>query len=448
MKLNIGCGKKYNLNYCNIDLYEDLVADRLMSAFNLEFDDNTCDEIKAIHIIEHLSFFETIYALSEFFRVLEPNGKLILETPDLEKTCQHYLKANGEQKKEILGWFFGIPHKGLQHKICFPPSLLKELLSNAGFSNISTVFYYNNESIPSVRFKCNKLDEGYSLKIFQIITKIRKAMLVKNFVDFTDSFIIKEQEDLIAKFAVELLKLEKNDKKDKIFDLVTGISVRSPKFATFFLEAIENKDLLSGNEIKLILKTTELLNDLDFPSILLNSLKKGPLKPGTQKIIFSSIESYAKSIITKLYQFEEDRDKIIEKLKDLSENIKEIEITFFSFNLIEQKSLDYYYKGIKAFYEKNFRTAHNKFLEAIRLYRDDLFYYWNLAKVLAKLELEDQAIKFYKLTLRFLRLKKIKYKDEIKLDIKEELNWVRSKQGPTPKFEPIISIEKYHKISI
>jgi hypothetical protein len=82
------------------------------------------------------------------------------------------------------------------------------------------------------------------------------------------------------------------------------------------------------------------------------------------------------------------------------------------------------------------------------LYRDDLFYYWNLAKVLTKLDLEDQAIKFYKLTLRFLKLKKIQYKDEIKLDIKEELNWVRSKQGSTPKFEPIISIEKYHKISI
>jgi hypothetical protein len=448
MKLNIGCGKKYDPDYCNIDLYEDLVADRLMSAFNLEFDDNTCDEIKAIHIIEHLSFFETIYALSEFFRVLEPNGKLILETPDLEKTCQHYLKANGEQKKEILGWFFGIPHKGLQHKICFPPYLLRELLSNAGFRNISTVFYYNNESIPSVRFKCNKLDEGYSLKIFQIITKIRKTMLVKNYVDFTDSFIIKEQEDLIAKFAIELLKLEKNDKGDKIFDVLSDICIKSPKFAKFFLEAIENKDLLSENEIKYIFKTIELLIDLNFPNILLNSLKKGPLKPGTQKIIFSSIESFAKSIITKLNQFEEDRDKTIENLKNLSENIKEIEINFFSFNLIEQKSLDYYYKGIKAFYKKNFRTAHNKFLEAIRLYRDDLFYYWNLAKVLAKLDLEDQAIKFYKLTLRFLKLKKIQYKDEIKLDIKEELNWVRSKQGSTPKFEPIISIEKYHKISI
>ena len=443
MKLNIGCGKKYDPNYCNIDLYEDLVADRLMSAFNLDFEDDVCDEIKAIHIIEHLSFFETIYALSEFFRVLEPNGKLILETPDLEKTCQHYLKASEEQKKKILGWFFGIPHKGLQHKICFPPYLLTELLSNAGFRDVSTVFYYNNESIPSVRFKCKKLEEGYSLNIFQIITKIRKTILVRNYVDFTDSFILKEQEDLIAKFASELLRLEKNDKNNKVFEILIEILIKSPNFAKFFLEAIENKDLLSENEIKIIFNTAEILVDLNFPNILLNSLKKGPLKPGTQQIVFSSIKSFAKSIITKLNQSEEDRTKITEKLKNMSENIKETEINFFSFKLIEQKSLDYFYKGIKAFYLKKYKIAHNKFIEALRLYRDDLFYYWNLAKVLAKLELAEQAIKFYKLTLRFLRLKNIEFKDEIKLDIKKELHWVRNKQGPTPKFEPVISLEKY-----
>ena len=142
MKLNIGCGKKYDPEYYNIDLYEDLVADRLMSAFNLEFADNTCEKVKAIHVLEHLSFFETIYALSEFFRVLEPYGELILETPDLEKTCQHYLKANEEQKKEILGWFYGIPHKGLQHKICFPPYLLEELLTNVGFKSKSWISSY------------------------------------------------------------------------------------------------------------------------------------------------------------------------------------------------------------------------------------------------------------------------------------------------------------------
>jgi len=443
MKLNIGCGKKYEPDYCNIDLYEDLVADRLMSAYNLEFDDNSCDEIKAIHIIEHLSFFETIYALSEFFRVLEHQGKLIIETPDLEKTCQHYLKANRDQKKEILGWFFGIPHKGLQHKICFPPDLLKELLANVGFNNISTEFYYNSEFIPTVRIKSKKPDSGYPLKIFHLVTKIRKLMLANSYIDFTDSFIVKEKEDLLARFTLELLKLKKTNKKVNVIEIFSEILIRSPKLAILVLETLENQDIITKNDINIISTTAEVLLDLKFQNILLYSLKKGPLQPGSQNILLSSIESFGRGIITKLNQSEEDRAEVTNKLKEMSKNIKNSDLNFFSFNSIRQKSSDYFYKGIKAFYRGNFRTAHNRFLEAIRLYRDDMFYYWNLAKVLAKLEIEDQAKKFFKFTLRFLVLKKFQFKDEVKSDIKKELHWVKSKQGTIPKFEPIISFERF-----
>ena len=445
MKLNIGCGKKYDPAYCNIDLYEDLVADRMMSALNLEFDDFSCEEIRAIHIIEHLSFFETIYALSEFFRVLEPNGKIIIETPDLEKACQHYLKASEEQKKDILGWFFGIPHKGLQHKICFPPFLLKELLSNAGFKNISTDFYYNNESIPSIRFECNKLSESYPLSVFQLMTKIRKSMLVNNYINLADSFITKEQDDLISKFASELLKLEQKDNKKSVLEIFYEISIKSPKFLIFFIDGLKNQDFLSEKEMKAIRNTAELLIDLKFPNILLNSLKKVSLQPGTQKIAFSSIESFGRCIITKINQSTEERAEIIEKLKGMSEDIKDGEINFFSFEIIKQKSLDYFYKGIKEAYLGKYKAAHNRFLEAIKLYRDDFFYYWNLAKVLTKLELGEQAIKFYKFTLRFFRLKQFQFRDEMKSDIKKELHWVKNRQGEVPDFEPVISIEKYIK---
>ncbi|MHA2121644.1 MAG: class I SAM-dependent methyltransferase, partial [Promethearchaeota archaeon] len=75
MRLNVGCGKKYEPEYSNIDLFEDLIADKLMSAINLDFEDYCCEEVKAIQIIEHLTFFEAIYALNEFFRVLKLKGK-------------------------------------------------------------------------------------------------------------------------------------------------------------------------------------------------------------------------------------------------------------------------------------------------------------------------------------------------------------------------------------
>ena len=136
MKLNIGCGKKYDPNYVNIDFQERLVADKIMSAIDLDFNDNSCEEIKAIHLIEHLSFFESHYALSEFFRVLDFDGKLIIETPDIESAFKNYLNSNYEKQKEILGWVFGVPDPGLQHKLCYPLEMLLDLLEKTGFEYI------------------------------------------------------------------------------------------------------------------------------------------------------------------------------------------------------------------------------------------------------------------------------------------------------------------------
>ena len=168
MRINVGCGKKFEPEYYNIDLYEELIADKLMSAINLDFKDNSCEEVKAIQIIEHLSFFEAIYALNEFFRVLQLGGKLILEIPDLMKACQVFLNSNNDQKKVVLGWIYGVPDKGLQHKFCFPDYLLTELLENIGFINIRTAKFTNLEAIPILRFECYKPENWDDAEIFQI----------------------------------------------------------------------------------------------------------------------------------------------------------------------------------------------------------------------------------------------------------------------------------------
>jgi len=439
MKLNIGCGKKYDPDYCNIDLYEDLVADRLMSAFNLDFDDNTCDEIKAIHIIEHLNFFETIYALSEFFRVLEPNGgNLILETPDLEKTCQHYLKANEEQKKEVLGWFFGIPHKGLQHKICFPPFLLIELLENAGFDNIITSNFYNDESIPSVRFNCFKSGNSDVFEVFQVISKLRKELLLNNQIDFNDSFLIKEQEDLVMFIASKLLELKKTKKKELIKELFVELLFKWPKIVKALLTAIENESYLSQVENLKIKEIYELLIEHKIVNILFNSITEGGTNPGTQRIVFFSVESFARKLIENLLGSKENQDRYIEKLKNLQKTSKDLNNEIFSATLIERKALNLYYLGIKSFHQKNYNHAHNLFLRAIKLNRDDYLFFWNLSRTLVRLKSYNQAEKVYKKTLRLIKITNVKNKQDLKSQIQDEFNWIKKRKGNKPKFDPII----------
>jgi len=438
MKLNIGCGKKYDPDYCNVDLYEDLVADRLMSAFNLDFDDNTCDEIKAIHLIEHLSFFETIYALSEFFRVLEPNGKLILETPDLEKACQHYVKANEEQRKKILGWFFGIPHKGLQHKLCFPPFLLIELLDNTGFDNITTSSFYNDEAIPSVRFECYKSGTSNELEVFQVISKLRKELLLSNQIDFSDSFLTKEQEDLVTFIASKLLELTKTIKKELIKELFVELLFKWPEVVKTLLLVIENKSYISHVEYLNIKEISELLIEHKIVNILFNSIAESPINPGSQRIVFFSIESFARKLIENLLNSKENRERLIEKLKTLRKSSKDFNYKIFSATLIEKKALNLFYLGIKSFHQKNYTHAHNLFLRAIKLNRDNYLFFWNLSKTLARLESYNQSEKVYKKTLRLIKITNVKNKQDLKSQIQNEFNWVKKRKGNKPKFDPKI----------
>jgi len=439
MKLNIGCGKKYDPDYCNVDLYEDLVADRLMSAYNLEFDENSCEEIKAIHIIEHLSFFETIYALSEFFRVLEPNGKLIIETPDLEKSCQHYLKADREQKKEILGWLFGIPHKGLQHKLCFPSFLLIDQLENTGFEYITTSSFYNHEAIPSVRFNCYKRGNGDDFKVFQIISKLRKDLFLTNQIDFTDSFLTKEQEDIVIFIASKLLESRQTKKKELIKELFVELLFKWPEIVKSLLLVIENENYISPGDFLNIKELSELLIEHRIVNVLFNSITEGPTNPGTQRIVFFSVESFARKLIENILNSKENREELIGKIKTLNKTSKDLSNKIFSVALIERKALNLFYLGIKSFHQKNYTHAHNLFLSAIKLNRDNYIFFWNLSKTLARLESYNKSEKVYKKTLRLIKITKVKNKQDLKSQIQEEFDWIKNRKGNRPKFDPIIN---------
>ena len=73
MKLNLGCGGDYKKGYVNIDAFDNNVADKIMSAVDLDLKDNSIEEIISSQLIEHLGIVSSIHALSECFRVLQPN---------------------------------------------------------------------------------------------------------------------------------------------------------------------------------------------------------------------------------------------------------------------------------------------------------------------------------------------------------------------------------------
>ena len=56
MKLNLGCGDIKSEGWVNVDKYDSFDADAVhdLEVIPWPFDDNSCDEISLIHVLEHL----------------------------------------------------------------------------------------------------------------------------------------------------------------------------------------------------------------------------------------------------------------------------------------------------------------------------------------------------------------------------------------------------------
>jgi glycosyltransferase involved in cell wall biosynthesis len=145
LKLHLACGHDYTEGYINVDFYapDDAVCDVRFDVQKLPYPDNSVDEIKAFHIIEHFHFFEIQEVLKEWHRVLKPGGRLYLETPDFLETCRSFVEGSPVMHIEdwrvlLYGHFFAhawVP--GQTHKFLFTETQLRTNLDWAGFKQVN-----------------------------------------------------------------------------------------------------------------------------------------------------------------------------------------------------------------------------------------------------------------------------------------------------------------------
>lgn len=79
--LDVGCGVKKFTGSIGIDNNPRTKADVLcdLDHFPYPFRDNSFDQLRAIHVIEHVA--DVIRTMEEFHRLVRPGGNVILETP-------------------------------------------------------------------------------------------------------------------------------------------------------------------------------------------------------------------------------------------------------------------------------------------------------------------------------------------------------------------------------
>jgi len=158
MKLHLGCGHNYMEGWINIDgpkdelCYDDLKADIHARIEDLEYPDNSVDEILMEAVFEHFPRHVAIMQLRKFYKWLKPGGKVALLVPDFWGTVK-MLKISKSLKEQQF-WYRHLygPQDTIQfgtHYDTFDVPKLKWMFSIVGFNEYN---YDIIKRIPGIRF--------------------------------------------------------------------------------------------------------------------------------------------------------------------------------------------------------------------------------------------------------------------------------------------------------
>jgi len=148
-KLNLGCGDKILPNYINVDVAVARLGktpDVLCDLRKLTpFEDQSIDEILAVHVVEHFWHWEAVDILKEWVRVLKPGGLMILECPNLLSACLEILQnpdiatGPGPEGQRSMWVLYGDPSWKdplMNHCWAYTPRSLGKVMYDAGLMNI------------------------------------------------------------------------------------------------------------------------------------------------------------------------------------------------------------------------------------------------------------------------------------------------------------------------
>ena len=139
---NLGCGKKNWDGWVNVDLCE--TADLRCDLRKLEIKSDSADAVAAIHVLEHFYDWEAFDLLTEWKRVLKPDGKMIIEVPCLDKVFAYI--ADRISKKQIMEQYMTLhpifgdgKHKNpeMMHKTGYFVHGLKNMLIDVGMREVT-----------------------------------------------------------------------------------------------------------------------------------------------------------------------------------------------------------------------------------------------------------------------------------------------------------------------
>lgn len=157
-RLELGC-KEDKTGWVTVDVRGNPTVKHDISE-GLPFDNETFEEVRAFHLIEHIHWTKTMFILREVHRVLEKGGKFHVSFPNFDAVIRGYL--NGESTglpgmvsdaegpgywrwAMYLTFGHGKNSRGqngceaMMHKAAFDSKSIKDLGEMAGFSKVEKI---------------------------------------------------------------------------------------------------------------------------------------------------------------------------------------------------------------------------------------------------------------------------------------------------------------------
>lgn len=304
---------------------------------------------------------------------MAPGGTLVIETVDLASSLRN---LRGNNPKEGSAWLFGVEEMGLSHGRCYSFPEFKALLKKVGFVSIRKRKPQGVWQTGAMRITCAKSPEPHHWRFFN---RVRSRMIQR--LERHQTLYLDIQNTLERHFAEDF------NPQEFIIDAL----VISPDLGALIIEELLRGNFLNSTEEKKWQQVADFLNKVQFPGILASVLMDLSRKPRDQHTAFLSVRKLGKEAIRAVCGNE---TQVIERLK-AQEALAGV--SFFCLWEIEQLALSYAAKAVQQFSRGNLSAAVRLFVVSSKLNSDNLWAYWNLARLHRILGNPDRAKMAYNL---------------------------------------------------
>jgi radical SAM protein with 4Fe4S-binding SPASM domain len=375
--LNLGCGLDYRPGAINVDRYDLTSVDVLADALRLPLAAACVEHIEARHLVEHLGYAGTIFALAEWRRVLAPGGTLLLETPDRPPTCRAAARASPPASS--LHWLSGLPWRGQIHRTLFDEADLRALTEKAGLTPI--LIGRPRAPQPSLRLRAHKDTDTKA----DLWSRLHVGLAAGGVLDpVTAAPSLAHVETVCDRIVAAATELPQQG-AEACLERIVGVGTRhDPRVVEVAIQILVAWERIPAAAARPYLALARSLVAEAFPARLAAWLRRHPSPPGTQAVRLQRLDDrVTRYLAARLFPNEPSLHSTREQFDAATAHITSSEqnVTFFCDQTVADLARRQTARGVQAFARGDLEAAQERFEAGMAYDADNALPVWNLARL-------------------------------------------------------------------